>query len=82
MSKFLRAAALTIVVTATGMSSAWAGTGLLSQGPNVTTRVFTSSPYVSQTAKQRPCVSREVLDRTRGAFYDSCTGAFIRPFVR
>lgn len=30
----------------------------------------------------RPCISREVLDNARHAFYDSCTGAFIRADVR
>ncbi len=82
MPTFLRSAALAVAVTITAVGSVCAAPNVLTRGTNVNTRAIFSSPYASQTAKQRPCVSREVLDNTRHAFYDSCTGAFIRADVR
>jgi hypothetical protein len=80
MSTFLCSAALAIVVTVTAVGSVFAAPNVLTRGSMVVTKANT--PYASQAAKQRPCVSREVLDNVRHAFYDSCTGAFIRVDVR
>jgi hypothetical protein len=82
MSTFLRSAALAVAVTVTAVGSVCAAPNVLTKSTNVNARAIFSSPYASQAPKQRPCVSREVLDNRRHAFYDSCTGAFIRADVR
>jgi len=80
MSTFLRSTALAIVVTVTAAGSVFAAPNVLTRGSMVVTKANT--PYATQAARQRPCISHEVLDNARHAFYDSCTGAFIRADVR
>lgn len=83
MSTLLRSAALAFLTIAPSIGSVSAAPNMLTGGPKITARATQFSPPFSQTYRPRTpaCFSREVLDRTRSAFYDSCTGAFIRPFV-
>ncbi len=81
MSVF-RSAALAILVTASSVGSVCAAPNVLTGGANSTLRAHSYSSSYLQTYTPRPCLSREVLDNTRHAFYDSCTGAFIRVDVR
>jgi hypothetical protein len=88
MSPILRSAALAVVITAASIGSVFAGPGLstnatTSLSPSFTQQKALKVPLTTSFTQKRmiPCISHEVLDRARSAFYDSCTGAFIRAAV-
>jgi hypothetical protein len=80
MTRRLRSPALVALALLLGQGAAFA----LPLSSTYTPRYVPSFAKQSQTFTNtvRPCVSHEVLDNTRHAFYDSCTGAFIRADVR
>jgi hypothetical protein len=88
MSPILRSAALALVVTAASIGSVFAGPSLstnatTSLSPSFTQQKAKKLPSTTSFTQNRmiPCMSHEVLDRARSAYYDSCTGAFIRVAV-
>lgn len=80
MTYRLRSAALLALALAFAQGSAFASP----LSTSYTGRYAPSFAKQNQTFTKavRPCISREVLDNVRHAFYDSCTGAFIRVDVR
>lgn len=80
MLPILRSAVLVAFTLSIGTGSAFAGPLSSTYTPRYAPSFAKQNQMFTNTV--RPCISREVLDNTRHAFYDSCTGAFIRADVR